>query len=520
MVAILHPDIDALSAPARDGDVLMHPPIDQIDEQVHHNRQLRSEYDFELAGRRASDWRPKADAPLCMLAGHQPDFFHPGVWAKGIVTDSLARKFGGAAGFLVVDSDVPGRVEISLPDESGGILAIRHVSARVNPDSSWEHFNRAEFASVLRALEDVARSGQREPAAALVAFCDAFRHAAASQRPDYVAAWIDAMRRCDEWIGSQPLSYFRISEVFSFGSDGPAAAWAAHIILHAGEFAPAYNDALARYRQDRGIRGSQHPIPDLAVNADQIELPFWLLQHERPRARLIARRQHGAVAIEAAGQIIGELKQADAVRDPAAALRRALGPWQLRPRALAQTMFARLFLCDLFVHGIGGAKYDQITDNVIRGFFGVEPPSYACVTATLRLPLPRRDASPVDLARLRRLRRDVRYNPHRIVDLHETDGRLREWVHARQAAINESQRLREERAGDRPARRDVFRRIRHLNDQISPFVARKMPVDEELEVLKADLEHNQIADSREWFFGLFPDDKLRQLAASLRQQFD
>ncbi len=52
-------------------------------------------------------------------------------------------------------------------------------------------------------------------------------------------------------------------------------------------------------------------------------------------------------------------------------------------------MFARLVLSDVFIHGIGGAKYDQLTDAIVRRFFGVEPPGYLVATATLKLPLPR-----------------------------------------------------------------------------------------------------------------------------------
>ena len=48
----------------------------------------------------------------------------------------------------------------------------------------------------------------------------------------------------------------------------------------------------------------------------------------------------------------------------------------LRPRALTLTLFARLCLGDFFIHGIGGGKYDEVTDAIIRDYFGVEPPAY------------------------------------------------------------------------------------------------------------------------------------------------
>ena len=53
--------------------------------------------------------------------------------------------------------------------------------------------------------------------------------------------------------------------------------------------------------------------------------------------------------------------------------------------ALVTTLFARLVLSDLFIHGIGGAKYDQLTDELIRSFFGLAPPDYLVISATLHL---------------------------------------------------------------------------------------------------------------------------------------
>src|SRR5205085_227153 len=88
--------------------------------------------------------------------------------------------------------------------------------------------------------------------------------------------------------------------------------------------------------------------------------------------------------------------------------------WAIRPRALTLTLYSRLFLCDFFIHGLGGAKYDVITDGLIRRFFGVEPPAYACVTATLRLGLDAPRVNAADRQRAVRQMRDAKYNPQRL----------------------------------------------------------------------------------------------------------
>ena len=45
--------------------------------------------------------------------------------------------------------------------------------------------------------------------------------------------------------------------------------------------------------------------------------------------------------------------------------------------------YFRLLLVDQFTHGIGGGRYDQVTDRVMAGFFEIEPPRFSVATATL-----------------------------------------------------------------------------------------------------------------------------------------
>src|SRR5439155_17235609 len=99
--------------------------------------------------------------------------------------------------------------------------------------------------------------------------------------------------------------------------------------------------------------------------------------------------------------------------DDSAAFRNALltSGIKLRPRALITTMYARLVLSDLFIHGIGGAKYDELTDLIIRRFFGIEPPAYITATATFRLPIERPSVSLNDVQQSAQRLRELRYRP-------------------------------------------------------------------------------------------------------------
>ena len=69
----------------------------------------------------------------------------------------------------------------------------------------------------------------------------------------------------------------------------------------------------------------------------------------------------------------------------------SLDPATCRPRALLATALARLGGCDLFVHGVGGGRYDRAMEAWIQAWLGpataaaLAPATIA--TATLRLPI-------------------------------------------------------------------------------------------------------------------------------------
>jgi len=169
----------------------------------------------------------------------------------------------------------------------------------------------------------------------------------------------------------------------------PYLTFACHVLGRADQFAADYNAALDEYRNENRIRTPGRPMPNLKVTPDRVEVPFWLdsFAHGSRTRAAVERRPGGWALVLASGD--------ECVLQPSApgpALATQLGNWlrthdlRLAPRALSLTMFVRLFLADQFVHGIGGARYDQVTDKLIATHFGVAPPRFAVTTATLYFP--------------------------------------------------------------------------------------------------------------------------------------
>ena len=129
--------------PTEDGAVLLDPALDESPDLVRRNVAALAGTGIELAGRPLSELRSASrgsavsaacryldelglppvattpDAPL-VVTGHQPTFYHPGIWFKNFLTQWLARKTGGTALNLVVDNDEARDLGLSVPVHAGG----------------------------------------------------------------------------------------------------------------------------------------------------------------------------------------------------------------------------------------------------------------------------------------------------------------------------------------------------------------------------------------------------------------
>lgn len=539
---------DALAAPSEDGGLLIEPPLCEWPALIQANRRTTADRLF-----RPGD--PARDAflsePPRILVGHQPEFMHPGVWAKQIAAAEIARRVGGKAAFLIADNDATDDVVLRWPVSEGGRLRVEQS----RPDwpvagGSLEQQGGATGGAAMHAWAEPLLNREDVPAAdGLRAFLNAFagRDAQRSGRDggaDYVSRWMRGIAAVDRAVGVATLPMHRVSTSSTLSVSEPK--WYALLIeiaMRAAEFAAAHNEALAAYRAERGIRGTTRPIADLEVTAERVELPMWAWRGDSRRLRVYAVGPPAAVLAASDGTLgkrpIPRLFTADGelIARPSDLAKLSpdgdTGDWRIRPRAIALTMHARLYLCDFFVHGLGGAKYDAITDEIIRRFFGYEPPAYGCVTATLRLPLRESDGDPQGrLAALQRAARDALHNPQRVCGWSGGNadagawrasltaaGRLMEWneiLGQRAAAIAESLRLRSEQPRQRLARRRLHEQLRSLHRRLAEFDP-QLPdrLDAAATRARADVADASIARNREWFYALYPETALAALAARI-----
>ena len=297
---------------------------------------------------------------------------------------------------------------------------------------------------------------------------------------------------------------------------------ACHLLAHLGRFVEVYNEVRAEYRALYHIKSRNHPVPDLEQRDEWFEAPFWVWRDDQPYRRRVFARQIGRQVILAddTGESFATLPLNESMEACCAVevLRELPSKGiRFRTRALTTTLFARLFLADLFVHGIGGAKYDEMTDRIMTRFYGVSAPQFATVSASLYLPF----AEPFDVAardeqRLMELIRDLSENPGRHAQSNH-DPRFQELLARKKALIAEQHEAdartglsRRERRSRTPENAIRFRKLRETTEALAAWTAdQRRSAEAELQGVQAMRRANTLLTNREFSFALYPEEKIR-----------
>lgn len=435
---------------------------------------------------------PREGDPLLVVTAHQPEPFHPGIWFKNFAAAGIASSSSGQALSVVLDTDVPEASPVPVPSLREGrperIFWRLFQAPEGIPFEDLPALSEGE----LRALEGALRAAApgAGPLAQAEAHLARLREGAAAGL-SFAAAHARARRLREEEQGVRNLE-----AAFSGLLDEPAF----FVFLREAcgrAFAEAVNAALAAHRLERGIRNRANPFPDLVLEAEAWETPFWIRRGGGARRRLWVRGSGGLVRLaDSEGDALVLEGRGPDPWEAAASLRaRACAAGiRIRPRALATTLLLRLAGSDLFVHGLGGARYDAVTDRVIASAFGLDPPAFAVATATVPFPFP--GGPPAIPARLRERLRRLRHNPHRVL---APDREV-------EAAGAEIARLGAARAETPAGRREAFERIRAVKARLAARLAAEIgPIESALAASEAGGEERRARRERGYPFFFFPD---------------
>lgn len=528
-----------LRAPQEDGQALIEPSWSSLPDRVTRSQRQMEEVRYDVQGqpfaelaasaRRSllqqaiaytSQYRDIPDrlavraasptAPI-LLSGHQPELVHPGVWYKNFILGRLAERIDGVGVHLLIDSDLcreaairvptgtPEQPRIELLPLDGPAAEVPYEERLIQDPATWEQ--------VPNRVADLLSPFVREP---IIRDFWPLMTSSRGQQQNLGLCLAQGRHLLEASWGNVTLELPQ-SAVCQL----PEFAWfAAHLLAHLPRFWEAHNDSLAEYRHAHRLRNRAQPVPDLADGGDGwLEAPFWIWSKDDPERRPLFARQEGdellitdrhARTVELTLSAEGDAGlAAEQLADLAS---RGV---RIRTRALVTTLFARLCLCDMFLHGIGGAKYDQVTDAIGRRFFGVSLPEIAVVSATLWLPVEHRQIDASQQRALRQRLRELEYHPERFVSEDqavpaEEESRVAELVAQKQRWIETPKTVQNAR--------QRHEAIVKATDLLQPHVAHlRAQVERQLDQTERRMRASAILDSRDYAFCLFPQERLQRL---------
>jgi hypothetical protein len=162
-------------------------------------------------------------------------------------------------------------------------------------------------------------------------------------------------------------------------------------------------------------------------------------------------------------------------------------------------MFVRLFACDLFIHGVGGGRYDRVTDGVCRRYFGVEPPAFVVASITMYLPLGAHIVTEDEVSDARARLNRLEHNPDAL--LGEVDFDTAEERVAAVALAAEKNELVLAIAVPDADKKTIGMRIREVNAQLAALLAPlRAGMEAEVASLEEQLSASEILTDRTYPF--------------------
>lgn len=452
--------------------------------------------------------------------GHEPIFYYPGVWIKNHLAHSVANKLGGVGVNMIVDNDACNMGFMYVPVLSEKPATVRKVALVKDKDNvAYEEIVFDDLGTILRFKEEVLNLLKKN------IFDEKIKTTIESMQSTF-EEFIDRIVRCYQkgcidMVGLLTSARCALEEGFPIDNLEVPVSWICntegfyhfllHIVYEADRFAAIYNEKLAEYRSIHKIRSKANPLPDLKIASNLVELPFWIWKAGMQRGKCYMTKEGDSIKVTNGEDVLVVLEKNEGIEKNRARLKTLNESHiKIRPRAITTTMFSRLFFSDIFIHGIGGAKYDTITDEIIREFFRVDPPAFITISATLFLPLDTGNFDTKMLQVLQHELKDMGYNPERYAS-----GEIRvdrEFIER----VKEKQRLLETIAvcrGDE--KRRYFNRIRELNKlNLNKIEGEFQKKQKELDVAHTKHRHNEVVRFREYPVCIYPMNTLKDYVFS------
>lgn len=530
----------SFKVPQKNKQIFLSPSVDKISSLLEENKIIFSQYSFKILNqpfkevrknsrkgviREALRFSKKFDPDIgekidtayqyIIQSGHQPVFFHPGIWIKNIFLNELLKSplLDKSLGLnIILDNDICKDLNLSLPVlPSNGNLKLEKVnflSSTLTPNLPFEEYPCPSLELITKFNRDIIHrlksleSENKDILNNFRNFAQCLENSSRFCNQNYTRGNLGEFLGLARHLYEQEIEPAYLEIPFSqICNSDEFLSFFLEITKNIESFSKTYNNKLDEYRKLFKIRNRTQPSPNLIIKENLIEVPFWIWKEgdQRKNIFILREKEKNYLYNNSCGKIF--LIEKDGVKYLLSlkTLLKERG-LKIRPKSLLLTLYNRLFISDLFIHGLGGAKYDLVTDEIIREFFKVEPPHFLVVSCTLNLNFKSSpDAFDFKISALKNKIRDLEFNPERCVD--ELSLTKKERNQIRELVAKKTELIKKIKKTLSPIeKRKNSKEIKTINN----FIAEKLgPLKYEL-AKKMEEEEEKMKQSKVYTFREFP----------------
>lgn len=396
------------SLPKKNKEFILIPPIDELKNVIESNLKLLNNIKIDKIPFQElrTQLHKSVNGKIIVATGHQPVIYHPGIIFKDMVVNVLMERYCFDGLNLVVDSNTVGENQyISIPALKKGRLSCEKIQLfHSKPDLAFEEIPIPDKKSFSQRLTYIKTLLPKENTAGLNNYISAVNKAFSSSTN---LAQFNAFskRAFEEELG------FKHKEVFlsSICQTKAFLYFFSLILSYFRQFAIIYNSILEKYTIHTKL---------LKISDDIVELPFWIYKDKEKRQTIFIKFNRGKTYICKGNSEILDIDTSN-IDSLVEIIDNLKDFYKIRPKALMLTLFIRLFLCELWIHGVGGAKYEELNDRLAYDFLSITLPKYAVASATLYLTLNIHTNIKEEIRQLKNTLRRMRFNPEEFLESYD-----------------------------------------------------------------------------------------------------
>ena len=565
--------------PEKNGEFLCIPSLNLISQLIKSNKEKFKAYDYTIGDEGFYEFRKRLREKVILLSekftanlgikshlynnsdtivqtGHQPLFYHPGIIIKNLILNKIGVMEGINAINLIVDTDTPPHsppykggdmwgVGVNIPSYRNGIKIEKEILLSNQYPIPYEFSTPPSQEAFNLFIENIKEHLSHPQFKNIYDNFNGYINKIRNARKNFntISEFMTAIRRIyEEEVESEyleiPLSYICDTDEFLI--------FFLSIAMESEKFTSIYNCHLGRYRKEHKLRYPVNPFPNLSIEDEKIELPFWHFYKNPPhlhplpsgerdgvRGRVFAKTKDDTVIVSFEGRDSIEFNKKELYNGIDLIKKNNI---KIRPKAMILTLFNRMFVSDAFIHGVGGAKYDRITDEIIRDFYKVEPPEFITTSLTLypnveiASPSARNDRQSGvslrgaittkqsnlikenlqdEIKRLEKKLRDMRYNPERYI-IPPTPPLVKGGLKG--DLLKEKGNLISILKTDNINKKEISMKLKEINERIYQKIeSTAEDIQEEIKILKRQQTELNIIQRRDYPYFLFSLEEIMKI---------